>query len=393
VHLNPARFALGTEDLRGLRGATATLRVTSNRPLAGGVMEGRAPQGRAVLRRVEARTIQRGDLSDPTLLDRPEETTGGRVEFEWQIDADLVWTLDLVDIRGGRMEEPVVIAQRLIPDEKPKVDLVEPGPFALATPKSQVDFAWEVEDDFGLERLELLRSAEQYRDRAQSIDEGPGEKRVHLRRSVLLSNLGVRPGQTLEFLVEARDGNPNLLGVGGSPAATVQVISEEDYASRIRLRTTLEEFSARYRILREQLEAAQRALTDLAEAAKTGDAAKIDAARTEAIRQQRDAAAWFGAFAKDFPAFVTDRQLNDLSGELLSELEKNLAELEDANLDWSDPSKAAAMADAMRRRLDPGAGRLATQEQRAGELSSIAAVLEMAAELEAIHREQRDISD
>ena len=374
--LSGTRFSLGSEDLRGLRGTSVRLLAESNRPLSGGVLEGRAPQGREVLQRIEGVSVAEEEK---------------KVEFQWEIDGDLVWTLDLTDVRGGRMEETVVLAQRLIPDEKPKIDLVEPGPFIFATPESEVRMTWEIEDDLGLDRVELLRSAERFRDRVQRLPEGSGEKRLRVERATLLGNLGVRPGQTLEFLLEARDRNPSLLGVGSAPAASIRIISEEEYASQIRLRTTLEEFSGRYRALREMLEAAQSALEALAEAARSGDPARLEAARREAIRTQQVAAQWFKAFASDFPAFATDKRLNELSGDLHEELLKNLSELENAE-GWSDPAKSEALAQRMKERLTPGANQLAEQEAVASEVTALGAVMEMAAELEAIHEEQRDIS-
>lgn len=374
--LPESRFSLGAEDLRGLRGTRVSLVAESNRPLSGGVLEGRAPQGREVVQRVEAEAAMNEDK---------------KVTFEWEIDADLVWTLDLTDIRGGRMEETVNLAQRLIPDEKPVIDLVEPGPFIFATPESEVKLAWEVEDDLGLDRVEWLRSAERFRDRVRSLPEGAGEKRVRIERSTLLGNLGVKPGQTLEFLLEARDRNPSLLGIGTSPAANIRIISEEEYGAQIRLRTTLEEFSGRYEALREKLRSAQTSLEALAEAARSGDSARTDAARATAIQAQEDAAEWFKAFASDFPAFATDKGLNELSGDLHGELQRNLSELRNEK-DWSDPEKAAALANALKERLDPGVAQLEEQSAAAAEITTLGAVMEMAAELEAIHEEQRDIS-
>ncbi len=388
--VNDAQFELGTEDLRGLRGSEVELTVSSNRPLSGGILTGRAPQGREVIRKIEAEETGYDPGLNPVA---PGESSDHTVLFRWTIEADLVWTLDLVDIQGSRMEEPVLIAQRLIPDEKPRVDLVEPGPMVLATPRSAVDFAWEIEDDLGLERLDLLRGADKFRDRARPLDEGPGEKRLLLERTVVLSNLGVHPGQTLEFLIEARDRNPNLLGVGSSRPATVRVISEADYADRIRLRTTLEEFSARYRVLREALENAQATLEELAKAAASGDDALIESARQAAIRAHQEAADWFDAFARDFPAYATDRQLNDLSGQLRDELKKNLDQLEDTAAGWTDASSASEMAEALRKRLQPGAEQLAEQQGQAEKLAAIGGVMEAAAELGAIHEEQREISD
>ncbi|RBP45045.1 hypothetical protein DES53_10340 [Roseimicrobium gellanilyticum] len=372
-----AQFLLGTEDLRGLRGSQVRLRALSNRPLSGGTLEARAPQGREVIARVDGVPLEAG---------------GKEVEFRWNIEADCVWTLNLRDVRGGQMQDPVLIAQRLLPDEKPKVELTSPGPVAFATPQSAVTLAWEVEEDFGLERVDLVRAADGFRDRTRSLTEGPGEKNLNITREVKLPTLGVRPGETLEFMLEARDRNPSLLGVGSSPPARVKIISEEEYGEQVRLRTTLAEFVERYRALREKLEAAQKSLEKVAEAAKAGDKDKLDEARKEAEKAQREAAEWFEAFAKEFPAFATDKELSELAGGLKEELEKNADELQNSN-DWSDPAKAQALAKKLGERLQQGAEQLAQQEQEANDLAAVGGVLEMAAELQAARDEQREVSE
>jgi hypothetical protein len=372
------RFTLGSEDLRGLRGAQVRLQVTSNRPLGGGTLEGRAPQGREVIARVVGA--------------RPASDATQEMVFDWRIQADLVWTLDLEDVRGGHMAEKVLIPQRLIPDEKPKLELLSPGPMVLATPGSEVSLAWDVDDDLGLDKVEIIRSADGFRDRTLPMPEGAGEKRAHIERQVKLASLGVSEGQTLEFLLEARDRNPSLMGVGTSTAAKIKIISEADYAEQLRERTTLEEFVERYAALREQLAAAQKALEKVSEAAKSGDLKKLETARAEAAKTQREAARWFDAFAREFPAYATDKQLSELAGGLKEELENNVADLEQ-NADWSDPAKAENLAKQLRDRLQPGAEKLANQEKNALELAKVGAVMEMATDLNAARDEQREVSE
>lgn len=366
-----------TGEIQGLRGAEVVLRLSSNRPLSGGVMEA---------------VVDDSNQTVEKIMGTPSRDDPRTAEFRWVITRDCRWTLDLSDIRGTRMAEPVRFTQRLQPDEKPSIDVVAPGPFAMATPSSTVDLEWQVSDDLGLDRASWVRTADGYRDRSTPLPGVGGEQAVEVRRDIQLASLGVTPGQTLEFLVEARDHNPNLMGVGTSTPVRVQIISEEDYAEQIRVRTTIEEFAARYQVLREALDAAARALEELAEAAATGDREKIEAARQRALNRQRQAAEWFGQFADDFPAFATDKQLSELSGDLQEELEKNAQELSSPDA-WKDPAKAQEMARAMRERLNSGSDKLAEQEAMAQEFAKIAGVMEMAAELDAIHQEQRHVSE
>ncbi len=377
--LTGSRFELGGGDLRVLRGTEVRLTATSNRPLSGGTLEGRSPNGGEVLRRIEGAVTTDGKT----------EADGRRADFAWRVEEDLVWTLDLVDVRGGRMEEPVLFVQQLVPDEKPEISNIEPGPFVFATPDSEVRLTWEIRDDFGLDRIDLARSSGRFRERTVPLSGGAGEKQIRLDRHILLADLGVRPGQSLEYLVEARDRNPSLLGVSVSPATKVNIISEEEYAEAIRLRTTLEEFSSRYRALRETLEAVLGSLEALSTAA-AGPAA--EAAKAKTIAAHRRALEWFTAFASDFPAFGTDAVLNQLSDGLASELEANLAEL-DTEGATDDPAAIADLARQLAERLRPGAGKLADEAAEAERLAAVAGVMEMAAELEAIRNEQREITE
>jgi hypothetical protein len=366
-----------TGEVRGLRGSTVVLRLTSNRPLSGGVLEAREENSPEVVEKVSG---------------RPLTSDMRTVEFRWDIARDCRWTVDLRDIRGTRMAEPVRFAQRVVPDEKPTIDLISPGPVAMATPSTALQLEWQVGDDLGLDRASWVRTADGFRDRVTEFPAAGGETTFQIRREIQLASLGVKPGQMLEFFVEARDRNPSLMGVSSSQPARVQIISEEDYAAQIQTRTTIEEFAARYQVLREALDAAAASLEALAEAAKTGDREKMEAARQTALNQQRRAAQWFGDFADDFPAFATDKELSELSGDLQEELEKNAADLE-GDSGWTDPAKAGELAKKLRERLQPGSDRLDEQEGQAEELAKIARVAEMAAELQAIHQEQREVAE
>lgn len=384
VTITPPRYAgrktvpgTLTGEIQGLRGSEVHLRLSSNRPLSGGLLEARVEGNNDVVEKVDG-TPLRGDPRT--------------VEFRWTISRDCRWTVDLRDIRGTRMAEPVRFVQRLVPDEKPAIDLLAPGPFAMATPSSAVKLQWQVSDDIGLDRASWVRTADGFRDRATALPGVGGERSVEVQREIQLTNLGVSPGQTLEFLLEARDRNPSLMGVSSSTPVKVKIISEEEYAEQIRVRTSIEEFAARYQVLRDTLDAAAKALDELAEAARSGDRTKIEAARQRALNKQKQAAEWFGDFADDFPAFATDKELSELSGDLQEELEKNAKDLEGQS-GWDNPAKAEELAKQMRERLQAGSDKLDEQKEMADEFTKIASVAEMAAELQAIHQEQREVSE
>lgn len=371
------RFPLGTEEVRGLRGTRVSLQVESNRPLAGGALEGRKAQGKEVVARVKADPVEAGAKA---------------VRFSWTLQDDLVWTLDIQDIGGGHMEEPVLVAQRLVPDEKPVVEVVSPGTQVLATPGSALKLAWDFSDDLGLDKTEWMRAMGTFRDRTAPLDNPAGETRLRVERTVELARLGAAVGQTLEFVAEARDRNPALTGIGTADPVQVQIISEEDYAAMVRERTTLEEFVERYNALTQQLEAAKAALEKVERAAKTADPAALAEAVAEAAAAQREAAKWFESFAKEFPAYATDKQLSELAGGLKEQLEQNAGSLEKQNA-WRQPAEAAKLARQMAEALLPGQQRLEAEQANAEEYAKVGAVLEMAAELQAAREEQTQVSE
>ena len=245
TRLPPKEFAPGTSDLVAAAGSQIEARITSNRPFSGGTVTLTPP-----------RSLSR-DAPD-SLSVRAHGERG--ITLRWKAKGPAVVRIDLKDITGAHSAQPVEFEQKLLPDEPPVVALESPAGVVLATPESEVPFKMEVEDDFGIARVDLVRKLTGFRDRGRTLAEDADERSFAVNERIHLAHLGVAPGQTLEFYGEARDHNPTLMGIGSSPIGRIQVISHEEYADLIRARTTLKEFQERFAALNEAVESVREKL-------------------------------------------------------------------------------------------------------------------------------------
>jgi hypothetical protein len=353
--LAPRRFAAGTEDVRALAGSSITLTVTSNRPLL---------DGTAVLRVDGAR--------DATALATGRPSGPRTVGFDWRLACRGTVEVVVRDLQGTACRQPLRLRQALVPDVPPEVTLTEPGEYVLATATATVPLAGRAEDDLGLKRVEWVRTVVGYRDRAALIGPQTVTRALELQEPLDLAGLGVQPGQVLEIYAEARDTNPALTGVGTSSVCRVQVISTDDYKAMVRARTTLAEFSARFREVSERLQAVRQALEALHRAA----AGEADApTRAEALATARDAvrtaAREFRRLAADFAAFELEEKLVPVLEKAAGQLERQAEKLDGAT---ADAPGLEALAAALAAELSPAsaeADRLALDADTLAQLATI----------------------
>jgi|JI6StandDraft_1071083.scaffolds.fasta_scaffold00500_19 flagellar biosynthesis GTPase FlhF len=358
----PAReFALGTSDLVALAGSEIQARITSNRPLSGGVVTITPPRS---LSREKPETI--------TARAQGEK----EITVSWKVKWPGLVRIDLKDITGASSATPVEIEQKLIPDNPPVVTLDSPAGVTLATPESEVPMKIEVEDDLGLARVDVVRKLTGFRDRSRRLTDDVAETSFGVNEPMAMKSLGVQPGQTLEFYAQAHDHNPSLMGIASSPVGRIQIISTEDYAALMRARSTLAEFRGRFSALNEAVEKVRSALT---EAAEKNDPASREAAR-QAMQQVQELAQ---ALAKDFQAFDAEKKVAE-------EAEKIAALMEDMQKQIAQGSKDQIAQ--MQKQLGEAAQRTQKLQQDGEKLAAIGRVLEMAAEFKAMHAAQQQLT-
>ncbi|CAN5895700.1 hypothetical protein BH11VER1_BH11VER1_02130 [soil metagenome] len=354
----PSReFSLGTSDLVALAGSEIEARITSNRPLSGGVVVLTPPRS---LSRERPETIT-------TRASGEKEVT-----LKWKAKWAGLVRLDLKDITGAGSATPVELEQKLLPDNPPVVALESPAGVTLATPESEVPLKLSVEDDLGLARIDLVRKLSGFRDRGRMLTGDAEDADYALEENMKMSTLGVVPGQTLEFYAEAHDHNPSLMGIASSPLGRIQIISTENYADLMRARTTLEQFRARFSALNEAVEKVRDAL------AKAGDDAGREAAQ-KAMQQAEELAA---ALVKDFQAFDAEKKVAEEAqkiSQLMQDMQKRLA---------SGSKEEVAK---MQTELGEAAKNTKRIQEEGQQLTEIGRVLEMAAEFKAMHAEQKQL--
>ena len=327
---------LDSNEIAALEGSEITLELKSNRPLAPSVLvftPTPIPGEPPVAQEIES-----------------ENVSGSTVSWRWTAGRPGKLSATLRDVRGTPGASPLDLALKVVPDQPPNVDLSSPPRFLLATPDSVLQLAGKASDDFGLAKIQLVRTLQGFRDRTHVVAASLSEKNFDYTSSLKLGELGVSPGQVIELYLEASDHNPSLLGQGASEISRIQIISEEDYAARIRAKTTLEQFNARYTAIAAAREKAVQALREMDQANLAGDPIAFEEARLKALAAHEEAAALLQKLADDFPAFAMEQRLKDLAAKTAGEMKENAAQLGGMDGTGSVPDKAAAIQE-MRDRL------------------------------------------
>jgi len=366
----PGSYPLQAGEIKALEGSTITLKITSNRPLIGGTL-----------------TLEGMAKGDDNSLEEiaGEVAAKNEVSFTWTAHRSAKVAALIEDIRYTPSAAPLELTLRTIPDQAPLVSISEPQAMVLATPRTTIPMNGEIEDDYGLAEVALTRTLVGFRDRASPIAEGLSRKDYNFNSPLELATLGVEPGQTLEFYLEASDRNPSLLGVGVSDLVRVQIISEEDYAQRIRNQFQLKNFTARYRALANAIRESREALEALKNAKTPADR---EAARKKAAEAHTRAKDLAQKIADDFKAFDLEGRLQEAAKAAAQTLQENIADLDKLP---TDPAARQAAIAKMQERLG-GAAQQAEQIQKDAELlKKVGDVLEMAAKYRRLINDQKSI--
>lgn len=368
-----ATAPLDTSEIAAIEGSGIILEFTSNRPLAPSALvftPATAPGVEAVPEEIAG-----------------EVTASDAIAFRWTATRPGRLSTVLRDVRGTAAATPVELTLKSLPDQPPVVDLASPPHYLLATPSSTLRLAGRAEDDHALSKVQLVRTLEGFRDRARVVAPVLRDKAYDFADAVELSSLGVRPGQVIELFLEASDHNPSLLGQGASEISRVQIISEDDYAYRIRAKTTLEQFSARYAAIAKAFEQARQSLDAMDKAADLNDPAAVEKARQDAIAAHQQAAALLEQLAADFPAFELEQRLKDLAAKGAGDAKQNLADLGKFDPKGSEADQRRAIRE-MRDRLGAREQEHRQLQEDAKMVAEAGKILEMSAKFQQIYQTQ-----
>jgi len=210
-------------ELKGYRDTEVTMTVASNRPLASG-------------------EVVIGASSYPC-RSREDNT----VEAVFPLKGEGEFSVAVTDVEGNTCTEPFAGAVTIVPDDRPLVSIVSPGMNSLATPTAQVPIVIEAHDDLGIEDVSLFRSLNESDDaRKRLFLDGTPQTFVSVGETLDLADLGVRPGDVIDYYATATDSWPDAPQTAASAAFRLQIISEDEYAQMMRNQMTAKDLRLKY---------------------------------------------------------------------------------------------------------------------------------------------------
>ena len=221
----PERNAsLSREDntLKAYKGTQVMMTVRSNRPLGGGTVS------------IGGQTYACAGQAD--------ETATGEFPLTGQGD----FSLSVTDTEGNASTEPFKGKVSIIPDNKPMVSIVSPAVQSLAIPTAKIPVVIEAQDDLGIGDVSLFRSHNESEDARKHLLKNAAGTFVSVAETLDLADLGVRPGDVIDFYATATDSLPESPQTMASEPYRIQIISEEEYAQMMRNQMTAKDLRPKY---------------------------------------------------------------------------------------------------------------------------------------------------
>jgi len=232
-----AKTAALTDEVRALPADTVVrFRVGSNRPLAGGtltltpVLGGKAAE-------VKLEPESDSTAPHPNPLPLGERGLGANiVAGQFTLTEPVAFAVAIRDTEGLAGSETRTGRLNVLPDERPRLFVLEPGRDAVATPLYKVPVRVQARDDYGVTRVVWLRGHNRSIERPFSmpVELKGGGQSVEARGAFDLEKLGVVPGDVIEYYFEAADNWPAGPHVSLSKLYRLEVISLEQYEMILR---------------------------------------------------------------------------------------------------------------------------------------------------------------
>lgn len=196
-----------------------TFRVASNRPLKSG--------------RLSLTPVLGGQPSIVLLKPEPQDHF---VSGSFTLTQAVVFSLSVRDVKDLDSADPKQGRFNILPDERPRIFVLEPGRDAVATPTIRVPVRVEAQDDYCVTRVMWLRGLNRSVERPFNMKlmlKG-GPQLVEAAGAFDFAQLGVRPGDVIDYYFEAADNYPRGPNLAFSKPYRIQIISPEQYAAILR---------------------------------------------------------------------------------------------------------------------------------------------------------------
>lgn len=201
-------------------GTRISFKLASNRPLKSG--------------RLTLTPVLGGKPVQITL--NTDEQNNRVVTNGFTLTEPVVFSLSVTDTDSRDCAQPVQGRFNILPDERPRIFVLEPGRDAVATPSVSVPIHVQADDDYGITRVVWLRGYNRSIERPfnMKVDIKAGPKSVEAAGAFEFDKLGVRPGDVIDYYFEAADNYPKGPNVALSKMYRMDIISQEQYEKILR---------------------------------------------------------------------------------------------------------------------------------------------------------------
>jgi hypothetical protein len=178
----PSRTETDAGDVYAPAGTDVRLHVHAAQPVAGG------------------RLSLSGAESIPLAQQSPTELTAPMT-----ISADGSYRIALVDAEGLGNDGGTEYFIRVVADRPPEVHISKPASDRQVTPLEEVDVEAQADDDYGLERVDLVYAVRGETEKVVPLVVPKQATTATVKRTIYLEDLGVQPGDFVAYYVRARD--------------------------------------------------------------------------------------------------------------------------------------------------------------------------------------------
>jgi hypothetical protein len=212
----------------------------------------------------------------------------------------VVFSVSVRDVSDLESLEPRQGRFNLLPDERPQLFVLEPGRDAVATPSIRVPVRVEATDDYGITRVVWLRGLNRSIERPfnMKLTLKSGPRAVEAAGAFDFDQLGVRPGDVIEYYFEAADNYPKGPNVTLSKLYQVEIITKEQYEAILRMAAARKALFEPYFQLANWLRRLAEKSRTVARQAASGSEADQQAAAKDGEALAKDLAKYEGELGK-----------------------------------------------------------------------------------------------
>jgi hypothetical protein len=132
-------------------------------------------------------------------------TATGTLETTFRVDEDGSYRVSLTDVEGLQNPGETEYFIRTMDDRPPEVRVLRPGGDRQVTPLEEVTIEARADDDYGVERLDLIYSVRGGPERTVRLPGPAAAPSVTGSHTLFVEDLGVQPGDFITYYARARD--------------------------------------------------------------------------------------------------------------------------------------------------------------------------------------------